>query len=437
MDSLAEYLYKEYQKLYHFDVDDPEYQYAYENDIDNGLIKNIAVSLDTDDYIQVKSKKCFASIYLYYYQHLNKIKIRLTASNHIEMSYNPKTQAIRKRIIPGISLVLIIFGDNNSIYTDMKQKLIPLSVKKLISFKNRVIDNGNPAVYVEELISKIFAFYSSYIPFAKDVLLTIEQDNCFILPITFNELSLYKNKKDFFISKYKLSSSIGINWNKRNMNLSYLIIKSWNIVFAEHRNKLVQITTIDLSQNSDFYCEQKYTEYRKKFLTEYILSSIKCSDEEIAEDYIAMCLRTKEKVKLNFRSIKALKAEHDSLSEKYYMKATPIVKVKKDTRFKNLRKMLPENFEWIQSRKRLIHETAIQHHCVWSYADLINKDVCQIYSVLDENGERFTLEFRVKRNRYYLKQIRGKYNLADTSEMQKKINDLLKSKNILSNSGGK
>ena len=34
----------------------------------------------------------------------------------------------------------------------------------------------------------------------------------------------------------------------------------------------------------------------------------------------------------------------------------------KDTRFKNLRKMLPENFEWIQSRKRLIHETAIQHH---------------------------------------------------------------------------
>lgn len=84
------------------------------------------------------------------------------------------------------------------------------------------------------------------------------------------------------------------------------------------------------------------------------------------------------------------------------MKQTPVVKITKETKFKLLRKILPPEFEWIKTRKRLIEETVMQHHCVWSYADKINKDKCQIYSYVDEDGKRYTLEFVIKRKNMFV-----------------------------------
>lgn len=52
--------------------------------------------------------------------------------------------------------------------------------------------------------------------------------------------------------------------------------------------------------------------------------------------------------------------------------------VPKNSRFKDLK--LPSEFEYITTKKRLVKETAVQHHCVWSYTNSINKDRCAIYS---------------------------------------------------------
>lgn len=127
-----------------------------------------------------------------------------------------------------------------------------------------------------------------------------------------------------------------------------------------------------------------------------------------------MCRTVHKKISINFKSVKKVQEEHDQISQKYYQRSTPKVTVKKDTKFKELRKILPDTFEWIKTRKRLIQETTMQNHCVWSYASFINKDQCQIYSYVDERGERYTLEFRTKRNKYVLQQARGKYNTINT-----------------------
>lgn len=139
-----------------------------------------------------------------------------------------------------------------------------------------------------------------------------------------------------------------------------------------------------------------------------------------------MCLDCKEKINISFKSIKKVKEAHDELSEKNYMKRTPGVKITKESKFKLLRKILPPEFEWIKTRKRLIEETVMQHHCVWSYADKINKDRCQIYSYVDEDGKRYTLEFVIRKGKYVCVQMRGLANSEPPESFRTLVKEILK-----------
>ena len=99
-----------------------------------------------------------------------------------------------------------------------------------------------------------------------------------------------------------------------------------------------------------------------------------------------------------------------------------------------MRKILPEEFEWIKTRKRLISEAVMQHHCVWSYAPDITADKSAIYSYVDRSGmmdkdgisKRYTIEFKINKNgKYYVTQTQGWYNKVNTSQMKTFINKIL------------
>jgi len=71
---------------------------------------------------------------------------------------------------------------------------------------------------------------------------------------------------------------------------------------------------------------------------------------------------------------------------------------------------------------------------VWSYADRITKDQTAICSFLDKSGRfsdgkedtRYTLEFGLdKKGRYFIRQIQGKYNQGNTSELYEHVKNLL------------
>ena len=100
------------------------------------------------------------------------------------------------------------------------------------------------------------------------------------------------------------------------------------------------------------------------------------------------------------------------------------VKVPKDSIFNELRKKLPSDFIWIKSKRRLIKEAYEMSNCVWTYADSINEDKIAIYSFHYHN-ERYTLEFGIKNNRYYIKQMQLPFNAGYSKEAYKFINDLL------------
>lgn len=132
---------------------------------------------------------------------------------------------------------------------------------------------------------------------------------------------------------------------------------------------------------------------------------------DIVYDYLRMCKLLKKKINLCFLSGKKIKEEHDRLSAEYTYKHTPTIKIPRDTKFKDLDKCLPDSFEKITTKRRIVQEGTQMHHCVASYASLINKDGCAIYSFLYE-GKRYTVEFRKAANakRYYIRQLYGAWD---------------------------
>ena len=320
--------------------------------------------------------------------------------------------------------------------------------------------------------------------FYRDVICDCLNTRCF-LPLTFNEVAQYHNRAELILKKYKTAASIRVNWNKQNINLSYLIIKAYPLVEpGKSREILLQQKELSLITDGEYH--GNFKDYSYQFLGHVLYKKILNSEikmisnkrlEEIKEkyrselaeelhtevlsdeyekwlverveselpgdnikttvsDYISMCRQSKIKVCLDVRSVRKLGILHDRIATNPndYRKNTGEVKVPKKSRFNLLRDILPAEFEWIKTRKRLILETELQHHCVWSYAESITKDICAIYSFTDSHAEhtkdgkprRYTIEFRQNENgTYYVQQVQGKYDSVNANGMKEYIQSLL------------
>ena len=65
----------------------------------------------------------------------------------------------------------------------------------------------------------------------------------------------------------------------------------------------------------------------------------------------------------------------------------------------------------------------MQQNCVYSYLDYIEKGECVIFSYVDSDNKRFTIEIYMTDGKYYINQFSGKYNSTEGTE---KISDKLR-----------
>lgn len=373
------------------------------------------------------------------------IEILISKYNQIAVlkdNYNKKPLPCKKNY----ELKVVLFQDGGC-YMKRKEKLVPLMLKDLL------VCNDNP--FAMKLFSAIMDTLMAQNLFFKDVMNDIEDmpQKCFIIPKPINSLMLYHSKKEFMLNEYKTACGLRIAWNKRNLNYTYLITKCKQYLNDKSFQKLLQLTDDDIKKiilklyAHDGNALQSWKPIRQK--CKYFLQGIlteKFQDVLLKEegdlltilDYINMAMNLNEKISLTFKSYTKLLDAHDDLTEKGYIKATRPVKIPKNTKFAELRKILPKDFEWIKSKSRLVKETVMQHHCVWSYADYISHDQSAIYSYLDKTGEfsngkentRYTIEFcRNNKNQYFINQVKGKYNAANCKEMKRYIENLLSAQN--------
>lgn len=413
------------------------------------ITPNFGTEKDWNDYLDFASKKnqsiiipdlCIAA----------KIRISAEYINISIATYQSTEFSVTRKIrgAQGYSLKgkFFITRDGKIFRETTNNKFYPATVSNVIE----AVNTNNKLL--EMFFTDIFAFLTKDHYFMKDVLSDC-RDRTYI-PTAFNELYHYHNKAEFLHANYKLSNELKADWNKMNINTAYLMIKAYPYV-EKGDSQQILLNTKDKNGKMLLAMPQRYMSAKDKALAwlEIILRNrimetdlFECPQTNLskkekfeeykiyAKDYISITAQNKEKVQLTIKSFAELKNKHDAAENTNLYKSTGPVKVPKNSRFAALRKILPEEFEWIKTRKRLISEAVMQHHCVWSYAPDITADKSAIYSYVDRSGmmdkdgisKRYTIEFKINKNgKYYVAQTQGWYNKVNTSQMKTFINKIL------------
>lgn len=266
---------------------------------------------------------------------------------------------------------------------------------------------------MHKMINELFSFIAKENPFFKvlqgflDYCIT---DNYRPFPIALNKCFHVYNWRSYFTENYKAAKTIDINYNSVNPLISYALIKISKAVphedlhlFMEEAMKNPSIVAIPTGREWDKV---------KGYITKYYMSKLKVNGSEQITISDWLCISHQAKVPISLRKTNMVKIResHDKISYKQYLKEIKRMKdqvlVPENSVYEDLRKMLPDSFEWIKNKKRLYLESAIQHHCVWSYHSLVAKDKCAIYSyILPQTGTRHTIEFQKVGNQYKIQQI--------------------------------
>lgn len=267
----------------------------------------------------------------------------------------------------------------------------------------------------------------------KDIMAYSVRDYDLLPAFTCNEITAGHTLNEVMNAHYKNAGFI--DWSRCDLRLGYLIMQALPLVNEKSRNFLLANKYMSFEEFMKTYCvhakriyvdpEIKRADSRryvvKRFLSEIIQKRIGADEDAIIYDYVNMSEMLHRKISVMFTSERKVNDAHDDLVKELTAKNTPRVKVPKNSKFNRLAKLLPDDMEWIKSKKRLVQEGNEMHNCIACYADDINKDSCAIYSFM-YNNKRYTIEFVTYKNRYSIKQLYGVCN----SEPEADVEDYVK-----------
>lgn len=332
---------------------------------------------------------------------------------------------ITYKLPSNISSYKFIAYTKEDIYISYQNKpLRPVYLQDLIKVSHLDLE-------IKKIIMDWLDYACSIHPFYKDIKALYEfcYDNkslCF--PISLKEGFLYHSWNEFFHAKYKCASLFNINYNKIPPMAAYALFKVYHYIpstdysiflDAAIKNKKNIILT-NRNNYHNHYNKGKAIAYLENYYGNKLNidnpdSDLRYYGYSIIHDWINLCIQSKQKISLRKTSIAKINEAHDDINISLFVKHQRKIKnkqiIKKDSKFTKLRELLPQEFEWITNSKRLSFESEIQHHCVWSYENMVKADVCAIYSyVYPETKNRHTIEFRIKNGKYKIEQIQKKYD---------------------------
>ena len=349
---------------------------------------------------------------------------------------------------------VLLAGDGSIYYNEKsgrtnKNCVYPLSLKKLI---NRQRHYG---FYVKEFTDKLLEYYVKQGSLIAKDLKAYTNKGAFYIPGQINDIMKFHNKREL-MDKYCTIQ----NPNTADINVLYAVSKSLPYVNERSKNLLMNLRSFDEIYDPDntgnysFMFQRKYITksalflFLSAFIEKRVIQSaiqsanIHCMSEDDKKeltrtikinirDYVSDCLTDGIPINLTFKSYNKVLDEHRRITEyvrmERFKKSTNEVNVPKDSIFTKLRTLLPEEFEWIKDKDRLIAEGTIMHHCVCSYANKISSDACAIYSCFYKPEEkRYTIEFRRTRDVYWINQIQSKYDRGCSKEFREYVEQLLK-----------
>lgn len=340
----------------------------------------------------------------------------------------------------------VLFFDTLGLYKKIptQKRLVNMSLK---SVKQTILKYGSPFQELVSFLCDTHIAFGDYI--YKDVKRILENPDVYI-PINLHDLDGKYSMQQVCKEKYK--KDIPIDWNKGDVSVNYLTYKAFTLVKKEDQGILLNFCRNmrgkdELNIFYDFMGRHKYDyPFARRlnrsredgsiaFLTYLLFRRVDPKSFWIDEDghpvsehdayitffdYIYISKSLRKKVSLSFNSATKVKNAHDDILVDYMLKKekVPVIKIPKKSKFLKLRKMLPEEFEWITTRKRIIEEGYNMRHCVASYADYVNSDYCAIYSfVYQRTQKRYTIEFHENNGIYCINQMQSKCDRGASKEV--------------------
>lgn len=313
---------------------------------------------------------------------------------------------------------IVYFYNTGKFYKEIKEKsiLIPINLReimKLISVYGSTITDFLYPYF--EMLAEDNKIYLDVLRIMKNTKNDNKYHTC-IPPIPLSEFKGKHTLKEVMTSYYKNTEDIP--WNKVDIKICYAYFKLrkriepagytilWNWL-NDHQQSLTVLNCVFVEILMNRFNENSYWEnisiYGKnqKVTKETVRYTV--------QDYINFCHTLHKKIRLTFTSAKKMKEFHDDYAVIIKNKYTPTITIPKNTKFKELEKLLPaDEFTWIKTKYKIIKEGVEMHHCVATYADLVNKDVCAIYGFIKkDNHQRYTIEFRKDKNGYYIEQMQS------------------------------
>lgn len=334
-----------------------------------------------------------------------------------------------------------LFGDvysffsyrKTEIFINVKGKTRPALLKDLVN-----ITRYN---FVQSYIEKILDDIAIEYPFAKDFKQLYKKSvECgfAVIPMSLNEIFIYHNWDEYFKSKYKAAKKLNYNYNKLLPSVSYALIKCSRYIKDSDIGLLYNTLAVKPWIAEDNINRGIKNEGIKNVMIFYYLERISDMDEDtygMLEDFIMMSVNNKIQISLRINSEKKIAEKHDKLMwdlwEKENKNKKDEIIVKENTKYKELRELLPPQYEWITTSNRLLEESKIQKHCVWQYESKVKKDECAIYSYVSRSNKRHTIEFNYNKKRgYFVKQIQKFHDRGHDKEVLDDINKILSCQKI-------
>ena len=325
---------------------------------------------------------------------------------------------------------IVYFYNTGEFYKEIKEKsiLIPINLQEIIKlisvYGNMITDFLYPYF---EMLAEDNKIYLDVLRIMRSTTTTTNNNiyySC-VPPIPLSEFKGKHTLKEVMTSYYKNTEDIP--WNKVDIKICYAYFKlrkriepAGYTILWNWLNDHSELLTISDSVFTEILMNRFNEDSYWKSLNIYGENQ-KVTKETVrytVQDYINFCHTLHKKIHLTFTSAKKMKEFHDDYAVIIENKHTPTITIPKNTKFKGLEKLLPaDEFIWIKTKRKIIKEGVEMHHCVATYANLVNKDDCAIYGFIKKNNNRrYTIEFKKNRNGYYIEQMQSMCNRGYAKE---------------------
>ncbi len=291
-------------------------------------------------------------------------------------------------------------GKDSMVFSNKKEKTISLlkisDIYKLknilITFKKKEIQYDNLKKDLQIFCKKENNFFEDFSLGVTYVILNIPQNLYLFYDSDLNCDIEFTTFKKFNSKKELLNHIFGYSVGKKIPKLNFKVALKIKKVIKNESDKDKYLSSIDNIKNINEEC----------ILLNYFKN--KKIEEIFIIDYEKMLIDTKHFANLKIDSEERMKFEIKLLSKEFSLKNIP--QLTPNINLNVLKSDSYLNFEPILTKERLLIESEVMSHCVFTYRDKVNRGESLIYHVVEnKNKSKYTLEIGYKEN-FSLQQIK-------------------------------